>query len=97
MQKQLFYYMIKMMRKSGNFKITDENSRLIGRNLNDKDIIVEREGGIMFNDEKRPEKPKKPLMFYYAIVLIVLVLLNSFVFPAMLGKSVKDATYSQFV
>lgn len=89
--------MIKMMRKSGNFKITDENSRLIGRNLNDKDIIVEREGGIMFNDEKRPEKPKKPLMFYYAIVLIVLVLLNSFVFPAMLGKSVKDATYSQFV
>ena len=51
----------------------------------------------MLNDGKIPEKPKKPLMFYYAIVLIVLVLLNSFVFPALFQKSVKNVDYSDFI
>lgn len=51
----------------------------------------------MLDDGKIPKKPKKPLVFYYAIVLIILVLLNSFVFPSMMQRSVKNVDYSDFV
>ena len=36
---------------------------------------------------KKVEKPKKPLFFYYLIVLAVTVLLNLFVFPMLLISS----------
>ena len=51
----------------------------------------------MLNDGKIPEKPKKPLIFYYAIVLVILILLNSFIFPSMMERSVKEVNYSDFV
>lgn len=51
----------------------------------------------MLDDGKIPKKPKRPLVFYYAIILVVLVLLNSFVFPNMLERSVKNVDYSEFV
>ena len=51
----------------------------------------------MLDDGKIPKKPRKPLLFYYAIILVVLVLLNSFVFPTMMERSVKSVEYSDFV
>ena len=47
---------------------------------------------------KKVEKPKKPLIFYYLIVLIILVLLNTFLFPNILGKNkVKEVDYGTFL
>ena len=47
---------------------------------------------------KKVEKPKKPLIFYYLIALIVLVLLNTFLFPNILGKNkVKEVDYGTFL
>ena len=47
---------------------------------------------------KKVEKPKKPLIFYYLIALIILVLLNIFLFPNILGKNkVKEVDYGTFL
>ena len=47
---------------------------------------------------KKVEKPKKPLIFYYLIALIILVLLNTFLFPNTLGKNkVKEVDYGTFL
>ena len=47
---------------------------------------------------KKVEKPKKPLIFYYLIALIILVLLNAFLFPNILGKNkVKEVDYGTFL
>ena len=47
---------------------------------------------------KKVEKPKKPLIFYYLIALIILVLLNTFLFPNILGKNkVKEVDYETFL
>ena len=47
---------------------------------------------------KKVEKPKKPLIFYYLIALIILVLLNTFLFPNILGKNkVKEVDYGTFL
>ena len=47
---------------------------------------------------KKVEKPKKPLIFYYLITLIILVLLNTFLFPNILGKNkVKEVDYGTFL
>ena len=47
---------------------------------------------------KKVEKPKKPLILYYLIALIILVLLNTFLFPNILGKNkVKEVDYGTFL
>ena len=47
---------------------------------------------------KKVEKPKKPLISYYLIALIILVLLNTFLFPNILGKNkVKEVDYGTFL
>ena len=47
---------------------------------------------------KKVEKPKKPLIFFYLIALIILVLLNTFLFPNILGKNkVKEVDYGTFL
>ena len=47
---------------------------------------------------KKVEKPKKPLIFYYLIALIILVHLNTFLFPNILGKNkVKEVDYGTFL
>ena len=47
---------------------------------------------------KKVEKPKKPLIVYYLIALIILVLLNTFLFPNILGKNkVKEVDYGTFL
>ncbi len=34
---------------------------------------------------QKMEKPRKPLLFYYAIVLVVMILLNTLLFPRLMG------------
>ena len=46
---------------------------------------------------KKVERPKKPLIFYYAIMLIVLLLLNTFLFPRMLQQEVVSVDYGTFL
>ena len=49
------------------------------------------------DDGKTPSPPKKPLLFYYALALVVLMLLNAFVFPSVLERQVIEVPYSQFL
>lgn len=46
---------------------------------------------------KQVDKPKKPLLFYYLIVLTVLVLLNTFLFPALMQQKVEEVDYGTFL
>ena len=43
------------------------------------------------------KRPKKPLMFYYTIVLIILILFNIIVMPYMKEKQIKDVDYGTFI
>ena len=46
-------------------------------------------------NEAKP--PRKPLLFYYGIVIAILLLLNMFVFPWLTNSSVTEADYSDFL
>ena len=46
-------------------------------------------------NEAKP--PKKPLLFYYGIVIAILLLLNMFVFPWLTSSNVTEADYSDFL
>ena len=46
---------------------------------------------------KKMEKPRKPLIFYYAIVLVVMILLNTFLFPRLMGQEVTQVDYGTFL
>lgn len=41
--------------------------------------------------------PRKPLSFYYFTVLVVILLLNWFIFPLLMHPAVKETDYSRFV
>lgn len=41
--------------------------------------------------------PRKPLSFYYFTVLVVMLLLNWFIFPLLMHPTVKETDYSRFV
>ncbi|OUQ55955.1 cell division protein FtsH [Flavonifractor sp. An112] len=49
------------------------------------------------DDGKTPRPPKKPLIFYYALALVALMLLNAFFFPSVLERQVIEVPYSQFL
>ena len=49
------------------------------------------------DNETRPSPPKKPLIYYYLIALVILMLLNVFLFPSMLERQVYEVPYSQFL
>ena len=49
------------------------------------------------DDGKNPSPPKKPLIFYYALALVALMLLNVFFFPSVLERQVIEVPYSQFL
>ncbi len=38
---------------------------------------------------KQVQKPRKPLIVYYLIAIAVLILFNSFVFPAIVGEMLR--------
>ena len=42
------------------------------------------------------KSPKRPLIFYYLIAMVVLMLLNALVFPAMLATPVTEVGYNDF-
>lgn len=43
------------------------------------------------------KNPKRPMCFYYGIVLIVLILLNSFLMPFLTERQVKEVDYGTFM
>ena len=52
--------------------------------------------GLIFVQEvKKPSK--KPLIYYYLITMLVLLVLNATLFPAMMENPVKDVTYDVFM
>ena len=46
---------------------------------------------------KQVQKPKKPLIIYYLIALLIIILLNAFVFPMFMGTSVREVDYGTFL
>ncbi|PLS08526.1 ATP-dependent zinc metalloprotease FtsH [Neobacillus cucumis] len=46
---------------------------------------------------KRVKPPKKPLIFYYGITIVIILLLNSFIFPLITNYSVKEVDYGTFL
>ena len=48
-------------------------------------------------EDKKPQLPKKPVMFYYVIVLLVLVAINLFLVPALSERSIQEASYDEFL
>jgi len=43
------------------------------------------------------KKPRKPLIFYYGIVLLVIILFNSIVMPWIAGQKIKEVDYGTFM
>ncbi|MEE1071996.1 MAG: ATP-dependent metallopeptidase FtsH/Yme1/Tma family protein, partial [Cellulosilyticum sp.] len=41
--------------------------------------------------------PRKPLIYYYSIVLIIILILNTFIFPSIMDKQVKEVDYNTFL
>ena len=46
---------------------------------------------------RQVKKPKKPLIFYYCVVLLVMVLLNTIVVPSLLKTQIKEVDYGTFL
>lgn len=46
-------------------------------------------------DEARP--PKKPLIFYYIIAMLILLILNATLIPKLLSGQVQEVSYNQFI
>ena len=46
---------------------------------------------------QKMEKPRKPLLFYYAIVRVVMILLNTLLFPRLMGQEVTQVDYGTFL
>lgn len=46
---------------------------------------------------KMIKRPKKPLFFYYLVVLALVMLLNTFVFPAFMKEQVQKVDYGTFL
>ena len=51
--------------------------------------------GVKNTDPDR--NPRKPFLYYYGIVLLIVLLLNTFLFPSMMERSVKEVGYNQFL
>ena len=46
---------------------------------------------------KEVKNNKKPFIFYYTIVIVIMILLNMFVFPRVLNPTVKEVGYDTFL
>ena len=46
---------------------------------------------------KEVKPPRKPIIFYYGIILLVIILLNAFVFPMISNQFIKDVDYGTFL
>jgi len=41
--------------------------------------------------------PKKPLLYYYCIAMLVLLVLNAFLFPRLMSAQVEEVGYNTFM
>ena len=46
---------------------------------------------------KEVKSPKKPLIYYYGIALLVLVLFNVLILPLIAKQQVKEVDYGAFI
>nr|WP_295970300.1 ATP-dependent zinc metalloprotease FtsH [uncultured Bacillus sp.] len=46
---------------------------------------------------KEIKPPKKPFLYYYGVILLAILLLNIFIFPAFFQKQVKEVDYGTFL
>lgn len=46
---------------------------------------------------KQVQKPKKPLIFYYLIAVVVLILLNFLLVPRIAGRNIEEVDYGTFL
>ena len=46
---------------------------------------------------KEVKSPKRPLIFYYGIVLVVLLVFNLFITPMLAERQVKEVDYGTFM
>ncbi|MDD3335013.1 MAG: ATP-dependent zinc metalloprotease FtsH [Eubacteriales bacterium] len=46
---------------------------------------------------KQEKTPRKPVIFYYMIAMVILLLLNALVFPALLSPQVTEVSYDKFL
>lgn len=46
---------------------------------------------------KEVKNPKRPMFFYYGIVLLILLLLNSIAMPYLAGREIKEVDYGTFM
>lgn len=47
--------------------------------------------------DDRPNRPKKPMLTYWVIAIIVFLLLNTFVFPNLFRRQIEQTDYSTFL
>lgn len=47
--------------------------------------------------EEKPNRPKKPMVTYWIIGIIVFLLLNTFVFPSLFTRQIEETDYSTFL
>ena len=43
------------------------------------------------------KKPKQPLIFYYVLAMVVIVLFNSLIAPLLFSPRVTEVSYSEFM
>ena len=48
-------------------------------------------------DEQPKRPPKKSWLYYYAVVMLVTMLLNALVFPSVMERQVKEVGYNEFL
>ena len=46
---------------------------------------------------KEVKSPKKPLIFYYGIVLVILLVFNMFIYPLLMKTQFKEVDYGTFM
>lgn len=47
--------------------------------------------------DEQPKRPKKSWLYYYAVVMLVTMLLNALVFPSVMERQVKEVGYNEFL
>ena len=58
---------------------------------------AEAECEVLMEVDDRPNRPKKPMLTYWVIAIIVFLLLNTFVFPNLFRRQVEQTDYSTFL
>ena len=60
-------------------------------------LKTDAECEVLMEVDNRPNRPKKPMLTYWVIAIIVFLLLNTFVFPNLLRRPVEQTDYSTFL